>query len=53
VRRMIRIATVVGLLGAALALNACSGHVGVGLNVNVPVGKHGHVSIGTGTGGWY
>jgi hypothetical protein len=52
-RKMIRLAAAVALVGAALALNGCSSHVGVGVNVNVPVGKHGHINVGTGTGGWY
>jgi uncharacterized membrane protein len=39
------------VVAATLALGACSGNVGVGLNVGVPVGNHGYMSFGTNR--WY
>ncbi len=39
------------VVAATLGLGACSGNVGVGLNVGVPVGNHGYMSFGTNR--WY
>lgn len=39
------------VLAASALVAACSGNVGVGVNVGIPIGNHGHMSIGTGR--WY
>ena len=39
------------VLSASALIAACSGNVGVGVNVGIPIGNHGHMSIGTGR--WY
>jgi len=46
-RRLIRGLGLVLLLGYCLTLAACSGNVGVGVNVVIPVGNHGYVSVGS------
>lgn len=46
-----RKAVLIALLLAATLIPACTGNIGVGLNVGVPVGDHGYVSFGTSR--WY
>lgn len=50
-RKLTRLAGILALLAVTLSLSACSGNIGVGLNVGVPIGDHGYVSVGTGR--WY
>lgn len=49
--KLARASAKVALLVSMLLLGGCHPHVGVGLSVGVPVGKHGYVSVGTGR--WY
>jgi hypothetical protein len=50
-KKIIRKTLFVLILSSAALVAACSGNVGVGLNVGVPIGNHGHLSFGTGN--WY
>ena len=43
----IRKSLIVALLVTSTLIAACSGNVGVGLNVGVPIGNHGYMSVGT------